>query len=257
MYRFKNPLLSLIFVLCTACGSKQHLSIQDEHRSYQVFIDALSPYGTWLESSSHGLVWHPFSDASFRPYLTGGNWVSTTEGWAWASDYEWGWAPFHYGRWYYDNLLGWLWQPGYDWAPAWVTWGTVDDYYCWAPLMPGITVTKSSSQWKPPAFYWNACHRRNVANRNLEFVAIKPKEFSGFRHKIKMILNFETTRSNMPYASGPIIDEVNRHLPRKLSRVAITDRNRPAKSKVLATKMRTYRPVLIPQNSPSLSPDQK
>lgn len=245
MKRLQTFLLPLAFSLCFACSTNKPVSVQGEHQTYEVFIEALSPYGTWMESSVYGIVWHPYTDPSFRPYLTNGHWVATTEGWAWKSDYKWGWAAFHYGRWYYDTLLGWLWQPGYEWAPAWVTWGYADDYYCWAPLMPGVIVTLSSEQWKPPQFYWNGCKRRHIANRNLEYVSVKPEDFADIRRKIKPLYNFGTTHSqDLHYATGPVIDEVNLHVPRRIRRVPIADRKSPARSKVMTTRMQTYRPDL-------------
>ena len=48
---------------------------------------------------------------------------------------------FHYGRWFYDPYYGWLWVPGYDWSPAWVTWRGGGDYYGWAPIRPGISIS--------------------------------------------------------------------------------------------------------------------
>src|SRR5690606_14132656 len=116
--------------------------------TYQTFYDELSPYGNWIEYPGYEHVWSPNVEGDFRPYLTNGNWEYTTDGWAWASNYDWGWAPFHYGRWLYEPSYGWLWVPGYEWSPAWVTWGEVDGFYAWAPLYPGVNMGYEYNDWR-------------------------------------------------------------------------------------------------------------
>jgi len=111
-----------------------------------VFRDRLSPYGSWVETNGHGLVWVPASHvvgSDFSPYVSSGHWELTDGGdWLWSSDYEWGAIPFHYGRWVWAGDLGWAWVPGRVYAPAWVTWRTgADGYIGWAPL--------------PPWYYWS------------------------------------------------------------------------------------------------------
>jgi hypothetical protein len=108
----------------------------DDSSSY--FYDSLSPYGTWETDADYGRVWVPresYSDPNWRPYVTGGHWVSTDAGWFWDSSYDWGWAPYHYGRWGYRSHH-WYWVPGSVWGPSWVSWRYSGDYYGWAPLPP-------------------------------------------------------------------------------------------------------------------------
>src|SRR5712692_9202111 len=103
------------------------------------FNEALSPYGDWVYVSHFGRVWRPYRAAvgvDFRPYLTGGSWVSTNYGWSFESEYEWGWAPFHYGRWWMDPYYGWVWVADTSWARAWVDWRFGGRYVGWAPLAP-------------------------------------------------------------------------------------------------------------------------
>jgi len=111
------------------------------------FRDALSPYGTWEEDTTYGVVWLPSSTVvgvDFAPYVSHGHWgLGTSNTWMWVSDFSWGWAPFHYGRWVWIGGRGWAWIPGRVYAPAWVVWrtGFYDDYYVgWAPM--------------PPTWYW-------------------------------------------------------------------------------------------------------
>lgn len=103
------------------------------------FQAALDPYGQWFQVPGLGLVWQPSPavvGTEFTPYVTGGSWVSTPQGWAFQSQWNWGWAPYHYGRWLRLDRLGWAWWPDYTWAPSWVDWRTRGETVAWAPLPP-------------------------------------------------------------------------------------------------------------------------
>jgi hypothetical protein len=67
------------------------------------FYDALTPYGSWVETAEYGRLWQPFHTVAvvnWAPYRSSGRWIYASDcGWTWHSDYTWGWAPFHYGRW--------------------------------------------------------------------------------------------------------------------------------------------------------------
>ena len=120
--------------------------------SFQVFYDALTPYGDWVKDARHGYIWLPAVYDDFHPYGSNGHWVMTEYGNTWVSDYDWGWAPFHYGRWYFDDYYqSWAWIPGYEWAPAWVSWRTGGGYYGWAPLSPGVSI---NVRVNIPSFHW-------------------------------------------------------------------------------------------------------
>ena len=136
--------------------------------SYQTFYDELSPHGRWIDYPDYGYVWSPNLGPDFQPYSTGGQWVWSDEyEWMWVSDYSWGWAPFHYGRWFHDAYYGWMWVPGYDWSPAWVSWRTGGDYYGWAPLRPGISISIGFGNYNPPYDYWCFAPRRYINHRNI------------------------------------------------------------------------------------------
>ena len=114
--------------------------VQPVHQvTHNHFYNALSPYGSWRELPDHGWVWQPsvaVVESDWRPYLHGGRWIWTDNGWYWHSFYSWGWAPFHYGRWHRSASWGWVWTPGTVWGPAWVTWRYYDGFAGWAPLPP-------------------------------------------------------------------------------------------------------------------------
>ena len=103
------------------------------------FNVALSPYGTWVYIEGYGRCWRPavsVNNSNWRPYVDGGQWVYTDQGWYWNSNYNWGWAAFHYGRWFLDARYGWCWWPDTVWGPSWVHWRYDDSHCGWAPLPP-------------------------------------------------------------------------------------------------------------------------
>src|SRR5436309_961561 len=150
MKSIKLKLLAFVLVLFASSFSAERSAAQVSV-SFHMFYDNLSPYGNWVSYPGYGYAWVPTAEAGFRPYVSGGHWVYSDEGWLWVSNYNWGWAPFHYGSWLYDPMYGWMWVPGYDWAPAWVTWGTYDGYYGWAPVGPGFSI---SIGYYPPISHW-------------------------------------------------------------------------------------------------------
>ncbi|RKS03596.1 DUF6600 domain-containing protein [Flavobacterium sp. 102] len=215
----------------------------EEPLTYQVFYDHLSPYGTWIEYPGYGAVWNPNIRGDFSPYLTNGHWQATTAGWAWVSGYSWGWATFHYGRWYYDNRFGWLWIPGYEWSPAWVVWGSAADYYCWAPLMPGIDVTIIYDSWSPPPFYWNLCPRPYLTHTHLHHNTIRG---DGVRPgtRINTLRNFQTTSTHhLYYATGPAFEEVQRETRTTITPIPI-ETSKSIPNRATSTGMRVYSPSI-------------
>lgn len=110
--------------------------------SVDFFVEALAPYGDWVDHPRYGRVWYPHDvDHDWRPY-TLGQWVWTEEhGWMWVSEEEWGWGPYHYGRWDHDESYGWIWIPDDVWGPAWVEWRSGEGYIGWAPLPPSARWT--------------------------------------------------------------------------------------------------------------------
>lgn len=207
--------------------------------SYETFYNQLQPYGNWINYPGYGSVWQPYASQAFRPYETGGHWVSTVDGWAWASDYNWGWAPFHYGRWLYDQSIGWAWVPGYEWAPAWVTWGQYNDYYAWAPLAPGINISFGNT-WRAPADYWCFVPRNYINYSNLNRYAV-----SGYNtnvNNITIINNYNSYNQKDYYHRGPDYREVERYTHRTITPVGIASTQQPGPSKVVRKELEIYRP---------------
>lgn len=195
--------------------------------TYQTFYDDLSPFGTWIDYPGYSHVWCPDAGVDFRPYSSNGHWVYSYEGWAWVSGYSWGWAPFHFGRWMYDDMYGWLWVPGYEWSPAWVTWGSVDDYYCWAPLTPGVNVNLSYNSWRPHSIYWNYCNRNHIYSTHLNQYIERPQNEANISNRITIINNYNTTNEHKNYyAKGPSVQEVEKYTKETIEPVTIKTVNK-------------------------------
>ena len=256
--KFNFIVLLLIILIFGSTGSRIYAkSSQYDPITYQTFYDNLSPYGTWIDYPIYGHVWNPTVGSDFRPYATSGHWASTIDGWAWASDYDWGWAPFHYGSWLYDDMYGWLWIPGYDWSPAWVTWGYVDNYYCWAPIIPGLDLTVGFGNWRPNSYYWNACTREHIYDRNLSLVMERPEHFSNFQNRISLIDNYDKTVGNhFYYSKGPDINDVQKFTNTKIEQSTLRDVKRFDEANHTGTEMSVYRPnIQNPEETSRQFPD--
>jgi Family of unknown function (DUF6600) len=128
----KKLALLLLLTLTALVPVRSEVSV-----SLNFFVDALDPYGSWVDVEDYGYCWRPAvadEDPDWRPY-TRGYWAYTDGGWTWISEEDWGWATYHYGRWIRVHSR-WCWVPGYEWAPAWVSWRETDDSLGWAPLPP-------------------------------------------------------------------------------------------------------------------------
>ena len=213
--------------------------------TYQTFYDDLSSYGSWIDYPGYGNVWSPTGIDDFNPYVTNGNWVYTDAGWAWESGYDWGWAPFHYGRWFYDDNFGWLWVPGYVWSPAWVTWGSYGNDYCWAPLLPDVYVGAQFGSWRAPAFYWNYCGRDHIYDKNLGGVVQREGAYLNDASRISIINNFKITHShNQYYSGGPELNEVERYSKNKIETISIKDMHQKNKAQRVGNTLNVYRPAV-------------
>ncbi len=191
------------------------------------FYDELSPYGNWINYPGYGNVWMPASvSADFAPYATAGHWVYTDYGWSWQSDYAWGDVVFHYGRWFRDNTYGWLWMPGTEWAPAWVSWGSYDNYYCWAPLAPFASYT---SYYRPNPYCWNFISRDRFCERDLEpYLANRSfygrEDYRNIGVRIN-IINDAHVYGNRSYYAGPRANEVEKFAGHRIEPVAVNHIN--------------------------------
>jgi len=244
-------MLAFVLLFAVSLQPKQ-LSAQPDEISFQIFYDALSPYGDWVDYENYGYVWIPDVGPDFAPYSTDGYWVLTDFGWTWVSDYEWGWAPFHYGRWDYDNYYGWLWVPDNEWGPSWVNWRRADGYYGWAPMQPGVSITLG---FNSPYNNYND-HWMFVSDRDFERHDLHRYYVDRSRHDIlvrnSIIINkvFIDNSRHTTYVTGPSRADVQRATGRWIRPVAIRDHEKPGRD-LNDGKLRMYRPQV--QKSSGLS----
>lgn len=237
-------IIAIILSGCTATNASTQTAASPSV-SYQTFYDDLAPYGTWIDYPGYGHVWHPSVAGNFRPYLTNGSWDYSTAGWMWMSNYNWGWAPFHYGRWLYDDLYGWLWIPGYEWSPAWVTWGMVDDFYSWAPLLPEVNVGAGFAMWRPAGFYWNICRRDHIYDKDINNVVEKREVINNYVNRISVINNFGTTNlHNQYYAKGPDVNEVQKFTGRKIAPASLREIKDNSIARHEGAEIKVYKPAV-------------
>ena len=221
----------------------QKVSAQEVSVSFQVFYDELSPYGTWVDNSDYGYVWVPNVAPGFTPYATNGHWVFTDEGWTWYSDYAWGWAPFHYGRWYTDPMYGPMWVPDNEWGPGWVTWRRSDDYYGWAPMGPGISVSIAyGSGYYVPNNQWTFVRGRDFGRTNINNYYVNNSNNVTIINNTTVINNTRVDKiHNVTYHGGPDRIEVEKHAGKKFTPMVIKESSRPGQN-VSKGQYQIYRP---------------
>ena len=207
--------------------SPQKIVAQDATVNFQVFYDELSPYGTWVNNPQYGYVWMPNVAPGFEPYATNGHWTLTDEGWTWVSDYPWGWAPFHYGRWYDDPSYGEMWVPDNQWGPGWVTWGSSDGYYGWAPIEPGISLGVAYGDgYRPRSDHWTFVRDRDFGGRDINAHYINRSENVTIINNTRSINNSRTDNSrHSTYNAGPERADVEKRAGRSIAPVALKDRS--------------------------------
>ena len=254
----------IFLIIIISSVSFLKIDAQDVSISFQGFYDQLSPYGTWVEYPNEGYVWSPNVGADFRPYGSRGHWVYTDEGWTWVSGYAWGWAPFHYGRWIYDDDRGWLWVPGYEWAPAWVTWGSYNGCYGWAPL--GIDFTADYVGYRPPSTWWLFVGGAYITSSNWHSHVYggwssRPRttiinNTTIVNNNVTVINNIQTNRGGRggEWMRGPQPTDVQRYTHSTIRPVAITVSGRPGATSVSGNHLTIYRPVVNRAAANNLKP---
>jgi len=210
--------------------------------SVQTFYNELDPYGQWVDDPDYGYVWIPDAGPGFRPYYTRGHWVMTRYGSMWVSDYSWGWAPFHYGRWAYSSYYGWVWIPDTEWGPAWVSWRSSDDYYGWAPLGPGISISFSLGwQYRVPNDWWVFVPSRYCYSPSFYNYRIAPSRNVTYVNNTT-IINNTYVNNNVRYAAGPRVADVERVTKSKVPVYNVATASRPGKTALQGNEVRAYQP---------------
>jgi hypothetical protein len=241
----KKIALILALTMVAGAGVKGLPPVNTFHTiSIQTFYDELTPYGEWIDSPDYGFVWRPYLGYGdeFKPYYTRGNWVYTDFGWTWVSGYPWGWATFHYGRWFFDDYLGWMWIPGNQWAPAWVTWGSYDNCWAWAPMGPAATIGMQVAL-TAPQFWWTFVPMNRFYSRHWHRHCYTPPVHIT---NITVINNIFYDRNpgsrEGHWYHGPRVKEVERHAGTRVQRTRTVETNRPGDLALRNGRVGIYRP---------------
>ena len=233
----------VIIMVVIGIASSDRVTAQQPSVSFQVFYDELSPYGSWIETPDYGYAWVPNVQGEFAPYSTNGDWVYTDAGWTWVSKYPWGWAPFHYGRWYDSPRHGYMWIPDTEWSPGWVTWRDSDDYYGWAPMGPGVTISITlGSGYYVPDNYWRFVRRRNFGRGggHRHYVHISQNQSLIRSSRIMNNARFDDRR-HVKYNPGPNRQDVERNIGRSIAPIPMYDGLKPGEN-VRNNRLEIYRP---------------
>ena len=212
--------------------------------SFSVFHDNLQSYGRWRTHPKYGDIWI-YGQSGFTPYSSGGHWAYTQYGWTWVSDYPWGWATFHYGRWAYEPSFGWFWVPGYEWAPAWVSWRTGGDYYGWAPLGPGLSISVGVNTI--PANRWVFMPRRYISDpRPNRYYVSNTKNVTIIKNTT--IINNthvnKVSNRNVTFNSGPRREDVERDTKTRVDVMNVNNSSKPGNVQIDNSKktINIYKP---------------
>ncbi|MCX6252330.1 MAG: hypothetical protein NTX61_16480 [Bacteroidetes bacterium] len=240
----KINIISLLLMFCiVAWITPQKATAQGGSVSFQVFYDELSPYGTWVDNPDYGYVWVPNVAPGFSPYATNGYWVFTDDGWTWVSNYSWGWAPFHYGRWYTDPTYGPMWVPDNEWGPGWVTWRRSSNYYGWAPMGPGISVSVAYGEGYNEHYNQYTFVRGGYMGRtNINNYYVNNSNNVTIINNSTVINNTRVDRTrNVTYNAGPDRGEVEKRVGKPITPVAIRESSKPGQN-LSKNQLQIYRP---------------
>ncbi|MCX6268844.1 MAG: hypothetical protein NTW16_16080 [Bacteroidetes bacterium] len=241
----KKIIFVLVFIMGTAiCVDGHNYYDKRAAISVQSFYDELLPYGEWINTPDYGYVWRPYIDNqdNFRPYSSRGNWVYTDIGWTWISEYRWGWATFHYGRWYFDDYLGWMWIPGNEWAPAWVTWGSYNDLWAWAPMGPNIQINFNTNRYAPN-FWWTFVPRQHFCSENwYRYRYNQPVRITNITYITNVYYENNYQHHNRNWFNGPSVRDVERHLNKRVQRMQLVDNDKPDNLVARNNRVNVYRP---------------
>jgi len=236
--------LTLLAALCFVCMVNKPARAQDPV-TYQVFYDALAPYGKWLYDKTYGYVWTP-SVANFRPYYTEGYWAMTNAGTTWISNYPWGWATFHYGRWVNNSLYHWVWVPGNKWASAWVVWRTSGDHAGWVPITPGTSITEAAATtYYVPADWWVFVKRKYLLKNNFRSYSEPSKSNNDLVRTNAINLNRHTgDKEEDTYMSGPNAADYAKSTGQKVTVFTMKQAAKPGKALVSGSTISMYMPFI-------------
>ena len=231
--------LTIVFILFP-----EKISAQQGYMNYQGFYDQLSPYGQWVENPNFGYVWIPYEESGFTPYLSNGYWVLTDYGWTWVSNYNWGWATFHYGRWDYSNDYGWFWVPDNEWGPSWVIWRSSGNYYGWAPMRPGVSISVTFDNYNEPNDRWVFVRDRDFERHDIDRNYIdRSNNVTIINNSTVINKTYYDDSRHTTYISGPDRQDVEKVTGRTIKPITVREKDKPGEI-LNNDQLQIYRPVI-------------
>jgi hypothetical protein len=120
--------------------------------------------------------------------------------------------------------------PGYEWGPAWVSWSTGSDYYGWAPLAPGLSLTVGIGS--VPADRWIFIPRRYISSPSPSRYYAPPARNVTIIKNTTVINNTNVTKvsnRNVTYVAGPRREDVERDTKSKVTVMNVNNSSKPGK----------------------------
>lgn len=244
--------------------------LYDNPVSFQTFYDDLADDGEWImitkeeiekelndgEGQSYSsnffaednlvYVWRPaITETNWRPY-TNGQWIYTTSGWMWVSNYRWGWACYHYGRWWKSANYGWVWMPGYVWAPAWVQWRISENYVGWCPLTPRAEwkwekgISNSNYGYKNPDNQWVFVGKEKFGNNLDNSIVLPVNEYNNLLKNSESVLDMKFDNGKVR-GKGPDVADIEKRTGKIIKARELKLRKEKGKSIVGANEISLYR----------------
>jgi len=135
-----------------------------------------------------------------------------------------------------------MWIPGYEWAPAWVSWGSYDNYWGWAPMGPNIYV---QSNWYAPDPWWTFVPQNQFCSSNWNrYIYNRPVHVTNITHITNVYVDASNHNSHNSWYNGPRVNDVERYSRSKVRRMEVGESQRPENSGIHNNRLDVYRPTV-------------
>ena len=134
-------------------------------------------------------------------------------------------------------------MPDTQWGPAWVTWRSGGNYYGWAPMEPGISISVAfGGTYQAPVTRWVFVKNRDLDRPNVHNYSVNQTNNVTIINNTRVIQNTrQGGQRNVTYVTGPDRDEVQKIKGRPINQVIVQDYDRPGQD-MNPREMRIYKP---------------
>jgi len=136
-----------------------------------------------------------------------------------------------------------MWIPDTEWSPGWVTWRDSDDYYGWAPMGPGVTISITlSSGYYVPDNYWRFVRRRNFGRNDRHHMFVRTERNRDLIRSSRIMNNARfDERRHVNYYPGPNRQDVEKNIGRRIAPLSVQEGLKPGEI-VRNNRLEIYRP---------------